>query len=392
MANDPIQGLIDFVLDVKPYHTKIAEVVVGYSQTDNLDLTFTEDFQLEIDLIIPSETEGSPPVPIQVCDNGFGAFWDRPTPFIVVGSDKTFGTITLQGDQTAPFVSGVDFEVRGPGSPSAGTFSYVVDTAAYDNINNETVITTTTVPLAGSPFFLTIPPGSSSNGDVFIIYDVVATTTGTNVITVNTTVADEFQYGRLFQIRNATTGSPPLINQTYNILTTLNQTPTTLDVVTTGPVPANTILDGEFVFAADGYDSLDLCSDIPEGLGQTFIYEDLGFQWQFFGSPQQPGVYGSPIVFTENAFQYFIIDVGSPVTNNVFVVQGNATGVIPVGVGTIEIVSAVDTPYNPASPTLNANNGVQTVVSTTYVPTDNTTLVEIGSITDDLPTGYIIPS
>jgi hypothetical protein len=33
---DPIQGLVDYVLDIKPYHTKIAEVLIEYVYNDNV--------------------------------------------------------------------------------------------------------------------------------------------------------------------------------------------------------------------------------------------------------------------------------------------------------------------------------------------------------------------
>lgn len=34
---DPIQGLVDYVLDVKPYHTKIVEVMIEYVYDDNVN-------------------------------------------------------------------------------------------------------------------------------------------------------------------------------------------------------------------------------------------------------------------------------------------------------------------------------------------------------------------
>ena len=47
---DPVQGLIDYVLEIKPYHTKIMEVLVEYVHSDNVDVTIIEDFQLQIDM------------------------------------------------------------------------------------------------------------------------------------------------------------------------------------------------------------------------------------------------------------------------------------------------------------------------------------------------------
>lgn len=383
MANDPIQGLIDYVLDVKPYHTKIVEVAVGYSQNEPVDLTITEDFQVEVDLCIPADVEGSPAIPVQVCGQGFGAFWDRPSPFVVVDSVQgafPTGTISLQGDQTLAFTVGAVFEIRDPvtaGSPLtpvSPTLTYTVSAVTYDALNDVTVITPTVA--VGPEFFTSIPAGSFSRGDVFIVYDVAATATGTNVITVNATSPDEFRYGRTFELRN---GSPELLNQQYNILTIGAQTPTTIEVITTGPVPIDTTGTSEFVFAANGFDSLDLCSDIPEGLGQTFINENLIFQWNV-GSPS---ISGSPLSFNEDFFQYFVL-AANPGTNQ-FEVEGNVDVGSP---GTVCLYSSVE----PGLTTLNANNGNYTVTGRTYnAGTNRTTFTVSPGFVDPFPTGWLIP-
>lgn len=48
VAIDPVSGLVDYVLEVKPYHTKILEVLVEYIHTDCIDITIEEAFYLSL--------------------------------------------------------------------------------------------------------------------------------------------------------------------------------------------------------------------------------------------------------------------------------------------------------------------------------------------------------
>ena len=50
---DPVQGLVDYINDVKPYHTKIIEVLIEYVYGENVDVTILEDPQFIIDLYRP---------------------------------------------------------------------------------------------------------------------------------------------------------------------------------------------------------------------------------------------------------------------------------------------------------------------------------------------------
>jgi len=45
---DPVSGLVNYVEEIKPYHTKVIEVLVEYIHTDCIDVTITEDFQLAL--------------------------------------------------------------------------------------------------------------------------------------------------------------------------------------------------------------------------------------------------------------------------------------------------------------------------------------------------------
>lgn len=50
-TRDPVQGLIDYVQDVKPFHTKILEVWVEYIYGDKIEATIKDEMKMEIDIL-----------------------------------------------------------------------------------------------------------------------------------------------------------------------------------------------------------------------------------------------------------------------------------------------------------------------------------------------------
>lgn len=70
MANvttlDPVEGLVQYVLDIKPYHTKIIEVLVEYVQEEIVDVRIVEDPQIEVLINKPSVD----PIPFG-CSDGY---------------------------------------------------------------------------------------------------------------------------------------------------------------------------------------------------------------------------------------------------------------------------------------------------------------------------------
>ncbi|KKK94082.1 hypothetical protein LCGC14_2686430, partial [marine sediment metagenome] len=112
-TQDPIQGLIDYVNEIKPFHTKILETAVTYAQSEDIDIVISEEFFLDVSLFYPALADDDD-VPIRVCPEGWGVIWDRPSPYIVVNASISPQTISLDGDQSAFFAIGTRFEVREP--------------------------------------------------------------------------------------------------------------------------------------------------------------------------------------------------------------------------------------------------------------------------------------
>lgn len=54
---DPVQGLVDYINDIKPYHTKVIEVLVEYVYGEAVDVTIEDDLFTEIDMFRPEDPE-----------------------------------------------------------------------------------------------------------------------------------------------------------------------------------------------------------------------------------------------------------------------------------------------------------------------------------------------
>jgi len=54
---DPVDGLLDYINNVKPFHTKIAEVLVEYVYSETFYVSMLEDFNIEVNLLYAHENE-----------------------------------------------------------------------------------------------------------------------------------------------------------------------------------------------------------------------------------------------------------------------------------------------------------------------------------------------
>jgi hypothetical protein len=63
---DPVAGLVDFVLDIKPFHTKIVEVLIEYVYNEFIDVIIVDDIKTTIDLTYPNTDTIS-----LACDGGY---------------------------------------------------------------------------------------------------------------------------------------------------------------------------------------------------------------------------------------------------------------------------------------------------------------------------------
>ena len=105
---DPIQGFVDYINDIKPYHTKIAEVLIEYQQVDLVDVTIIEDLRFVVDMFRPDDrvNDGI------VCDNGYDTFpYGGTSGDTVTNIDGTANTFTVPGNRADVYVPGSEISV-----------------------------------------------------------------------------------------------------------------------------------------------------------------------------------------------------------------------------------------------------------------------------------------
>ncbi|KKN22055.1 hypothetical protein LCGC14_0919170 [marine sediment metagenome] len=165
---DPIEGLIQFVQEYKPFHTKIIEILVTQVTSDDLDVSFEEDFRMLIDVNLNRFDPA--------CPTGFGELpWDSladSPPYFnipIVGADSALETLDVAGDRRDLFDVGRTFAVSGS-TGNDGSFQVLSSSLAPNSIPEITDITTV-ADVAGSlnsTFFTLDTPET----DYYVWYDV----------------------------------------------------------------------------------------------------------------------------------------------------------------------------------------------------------------------------
>ena len=104
---DPVAGLVSYVEEIKPYHSKIIEVLVEYIHTDCVDVTITEDFELALGVPANPEAWGWSE------EEAARMFNDNWTNYQIIGSGNTSGNWwDIDGDWVADFPNGTEFLVK----------------------------------------------------------------------------------------------------------------------------------------------------------------------------------------------------------------------------------------------------------------------------------------
>lgn len=135
---DPIQGLVDYVTDIKPFHTKIFQVLFEYVYTDMVNATVNDTLNLFINdnqTYITSAIDPSLQNPSGIAAN---SFWYNSisnilylrgnylNPLFEINSN----TIHLFGDYTSLFVVGFIFNISGTGTSNDG--DYIITSTTFD--------------------------------------------------------------------------------------------------------------------------------------------------------------------------------------------------------------------------------------------------------------------
>jgi hypothetical protein len=142
---DPIQGLVDYVLDIKPYHSKIFETLVEYVYTDYINVSIKDSLRTDIDSAFEDNVDAT--ILESSITEMLDFFSTAPTPptFAVASTDVTNLSVNLSGNQTNSVSIGDILNISGSTSNDG---NYDVVSVTYLSGTNETSITLNS--LAGS--------------------------------------------------------------------------------------------------------------------------------------------------------------------------------------------------------------------------------------------------
>lgn len=396
---DPIQGLVDYVNDIKPFHTKILEVNIDDLIVDNMLVTITESVHMYINIslsdgmdvtiddsdfvFVPTHLELVDGMLVYVNDPvsniGWGEpSWDiagwstEPSSFVPIVSTDGANTITLYTDVTrflrvGQFIAilhstnndGV-YEISNISVTGGNTELTLIDPDFVTNYTYNIVavsIGSKTFSIQGShtatyhPSATFYVGGSTGNDGLYHVassfYDLALNRTiVTTVEPISSAIADGFLRHPLYNLYITTPPSFPL------------STDGDLGIAT---VPRPFISGAMPVGTPTSDDNMTVT--IGESLSITIGGFDIG------------GYAIGP--YDESVIGQFMID-GVDTINKEFIIPGDRTLIFSPGI-TFAVASST------------ANNGTYTTVTSTYDPLSNTTTIEVVEfIPSSTPDGLIL--
>jgi len=222
---DPTGGFVDYVSTVKPYHTKILEVLIEYVWTEEINATVCERWAW--DMVF------SRPQPDVVYDCGFGIIWDAPagfahTAFMIKGVVTGAGSWTVAGDRTLSFTPGTLFVVgRNVGG---GSGWYRVASSLFNGTN--TVITIDTTASTPPLFWLTSIISTATPHGIAYVFDltkdfILNSSADSNAFLVSGEKTEKYFEGVFISVDNTYLGRNNggyIIHETYDELAIIEVT------------------------------------------------------------------------------------------------------------------------------------------------------------------------
>lgn len=134
---DPVTGLEEFVLDIKPYHTKIIDVLVEYIYQDNMSVSILDSITSTQHIELNRVDSG--------CPDGFGSGFDFLAGAFEPGAEiqsilgQVFTLSSLAGDITAQFPTGKAVKVINSSAPDE---TFFVDFSTFNGTETEVTVLT----------------------------------------------------------------------------------------------------------------------------------------------------------------------------------------------------------------------------------------------------------
>lgn len=218
---DPIQGLIGYVQDVKPYHTKVFETLVEYVYTDYINVSIVDRNVLtinfvEADALNPTINEDSDlSVPTNITEM-FDFFITAPVPTSepILSSDLPNGILYFTGDLTSDFSIGDLIVID-----NSPLNKFQLLTVGYDTGTNKTAVTLNTLTVAGTTatiyhtdttYSFVFSIQSAVIGPIVVTEPVTGTTFNVSTFTVPGNATRAIQAGSIFQAV-VTQGATPTV-------------------------------------------------------------------------------------------------------------------------------------------------------------------------------------
>lgn len=135
---DPVQGLVDYVLDIKPYHTKIIEVLVEYVYEEKVDVTITEALDWVIGMFQTCHIECIYPIiAVNKITNTFTIRYDFNG---LLGETNPLG-VSAPLNLTSKFPVGLSFKTYGS-RENINDNEWTVQSTFFDPVTGNFTITT----------------------------------------------------------------------------------------------------------------------------------------------------------------------------------------------------------------------------------------------------------
>lgn len=317
-ATDPIQGLVDYVLEVKPYHTKIIEVLIEYVHEDFINVDFVENLDMCVNMYVPDI--------------------DSQYSYPIVSVNTTNNSFFISGDKRLHLHVGQTMEVF---NSTVNDNRYTITSLSYNGTNTEVQVQET------------IP---SSIADGIIVYRVIEYCPDGNLY--STYLAPE-------NIQEMCAGGFGDIYDSY---------PTTYDVVNVNVAQQEVVISGnvQTAFEIGNQFFLDYTTNVDDTtvVEQAYTISNVTVDTSdpvnitsTIVTEQPIIVAGSPAVSIDNAYvyplnpKYSIIGINQNSTTNTFTVSGNVSNIIYPGAAiTVQYSDGNDGTYYVVSSQLDGSN------------------------------------
>lgn len=367
LTKDPIKGLLNYVLEVKPYRTKIVETLIEYVHVDCINIAIAE----KLDMCI---TMGAP-------------FIDTILNDAVIGIDSGLNALIVAGDKTNIIQNGTIIRVIN----SSNNNGYYLATDIYFSGGNTYFIVKESIPTTDIGGVIVVhamsfcPTGSTITGHVSPstfsdcsdgfgsiwedspgpLLNIIDVEPVTNYFVISGDHTTDFTYPKQFRVQGSF-GNNGLYIVLHSVVDGVNTRIYTLQDIL-GSKPVGQTYDGQLSLGGIGFDGQYLCDSNnlynhdASLLAKTAIVETLSFDWTL-----------------SNWFTRMIIGVN--LVGNFFSTPGNHVGDFQIG-QEIDVVSSSN------------NNGVYHVIGSAYDSVLDITKVYVTEIiASNVVDGFLTPS